>query len=121
MAQCSYCGADTSLFTNGVPVCLTCASERYEKARVHQILEQGVSAAKRRAETASNAFDITIRDVPSGLPYPDGRQRIQNASNEYTRAREALMKAMERLGDFVAKGTVPDDLKDSNSKPPEIR
>ena len=102
-------------------MCLTCDSDRYGKARVHYILEQDVTAARRRAETASNAFDMTIRDVPSGLPYPDGQQRIQNASKEYMRAREALMKAMERLGDFVAKGTVPDDLKDSNSKPPGIR
>jgi hypothetical protein len=51
---------------------------------------------------------ITARD---GDPHPDGTQRIRNASNELTAEREAMMKAHNRLTDFLNTGIVPDDLK----------
>lgn len=33
MTQCKYCGSETELFVNGVPVCLECtaALEKHEK------------------------------------------------------------------------------------------
>lgn len=33
MAACAYCGAETQLYDNGVPVCLKCSEEREAKRK----------------------------------------------------------------------------------------
>jgi hypothetical protein len=50
---------------------------------------------------------------PSGLPYPDGVQRIKNASNKLNLARKAMATAHNRLNDYLSRGIVPEDLKRS--------
>jgi hypothetical protein len=77
------------------------------------ILRRDFTTAQTRAEIAGQHFNEIIKEVPSGLPHPDGTQRIRNASAEYATARKTLMLALSRLSDFVAEGTIPDDLKDS--------
>ncbi len=66
--------------------------------------------ATEQVKTASEKFDAITRDVLSGLPQPDGTQRIQNISREYSAARQNLMIAMHRLNAFVIHGVVPEDL-----------
>ena len=48
---------------------------------------------------------------PSGLPHPDGVQRIKNASDELSIARKEMTRAYARLTDYVERGIVPEDLK----------
>jgi hypothetical protein len=50
-------------------------------------------------------------DIPSGLPQPDGVQRIHNASRKLTAARDEMMKAHKRMRDYMEHGIVPEDLK----------
>jgi len=52
-----------------------------------------------------------MSQVPSGLPHPDGTQRIRNASRELFRARKEMMTAHRRLDNFIESGIVPEDLK----------
>ena len=33
MARCNWCGAETLLYENGVPICLKCSDERHEAQR----------------------------------------------------------------------------------------
>jgi len=49
-------------------------------------------------------------NIPSGTPRPGGVQRIHNASHELTTARDEMMKAHNRLNDFLNMGIVPKDL-----------
>jgi hypothetical protein len=77
------------------------------------ILRRDFAAAQTRAEIAQQHFNEIIREVPSGLPHPDGTQRVRNASAEYAAARKTLMLALSRLSDFVVHGAIPDHLKDS--------
>ena len=49
-------------------------------------------------------------DIPSGLPLPAGRLRIQNASHALAAARAEVVKAHSRLNEFLARGVVPEDL-----------
>ena len=58
-------------------------------------------------------FNAVTSDVPSFIPHPDGTQRIHNASHRLTEARNAMMKAHDRLNDYLERGTVPEDLKRS--------
>ena len=62
--------------------------------------------------SASRKFNEVVRDIPSGLPHPDGTQRIHNLSRELADAREKLAAAITRLNDFVSYEVVPEDLRD---------
>ena len=81
--------------------------------RVHRILQEEFRAAVQRRDQASAHFDEVRRAVPSGLPHPDGTQRIHNASRELSAARKEMMKAHNRLNDYLGLGIVPEDLKRS--------
>ena len=62
---------------------------------------------------ASDEFDIVMGHFPSGLPHPDGSQRIANSSQRLSIARKKAMIAHTRLTDFLDRGIVPKDLKRS--------
>jgi hypothetical protein len=118
MAACAFCKAETELYENGVPVCLKCSDERDGKRkpptsenRILGILHRDLQAATERAGAATAAFDGVTSEIPSGMPHPDGTQRIHNASREMSRARVGLMIAHNRLNDYLARGIAPDDLK----------
>jgi hypothetical protein len=80
--------------------------------RIHEILREEFEAAKRRMNFASVKFNEVVRDIPSGLPHPDGTQRIHNVGRELADAREKLAAAIARLNDFVSREVVPEDLRD---------
>lgn len=61
-------------------------------------------------EHAMKVFDGMVREVPSGIPHPDGVQRIKKASHDLSSARAALNAAVARQCAFVLHGIVPDDL-----------
>jgi hypothetical protein len=118
VAYCVYCGADTELYAGGVPACGKCSGEsagRLEKLpierKVLSTLHREILASTARAHAASKALIAIMGDIPSGLPHPDGSQRIQNASRVLSTARSEVMKAHSRLNDFMTRGIVPDDLK----------
>ena len=79
--------------------------------RVTTILFRDLDEAIQRSDNANDAFTTLLSNIPSGDPQPDGTQRIRNASGELTAAREAMMRAHNRLTDFLNNGIVPDDLK----------
>ncbi len=118
MAECAYCRTETFLYYGGLPVCIECA-ETHEatrkpsspERRVRTTLFQEFVEATARVNAASEAFILVMGDVPSGLPHPDGTQRIHNASRELSAARKEVMKAHSRLNDFLGQGIIPEDLK----------
>ena len=79
--------------------------------RVTAILFGDLDEAIQRSDNANDAFTALLSNIPNGDPQPDGTQRIRNASRDLTAAREAMMKAHNRLTDFLNTGIVPDDLK----------
>ena len=84
-----------------------------ERLRIHKLLQTDFHQALAEMNAASNDFQDVMREIPSGLPQPDGAQRIHNASRQYSTAREKLMKARTRFDNFAIHGIVPDDLKKS--------
>ena len=78
--------------------------------KVRNQLQQELKDATERAATASAAFLTVTSQVPSGLPHPDGTQRIRNISHELAFARTALMRAHARLDEFLVSGIAPEDL-----------
>jgi hypothetical protein len=120
MAECSYCKAETELFISNTPVCLKCSGERESKRKppisdteIRNTLHWELQAAEERFKAALGAINNVTNDIPSGLPHPDGSQRIRNIYLEASTTRAAMAKAHNRLNDYLAKGIVPEDLKRS--------
>ena len=63
-----------------------------------------------REKAASDEFDTVIGQFPSGLPHPDGSQRIQSASCKLIAARKEMGRAHSRLNDFLDHGIIPAEL-----------
>jgi len=117
MAKCACCNAETELYASGVPICIQCSyaaaakcKPSFPKQAIEALLVNGVAEAMAQVRAASQAFDAAIREIPSGLPQPDGAQRIYNASCELAAARKEMMKAHTRLNDFIERGIVPENL-----------
>lgn len=77
---------------------------------IRELLEDAFDAAQQRRIDASKRFTEVMNDIPSGIPHPDGTDRIHQASREYRDSREAASAAMKRLSDFMIRGIIPDDL-----------
>jgi hypothetical protein len=82
-----------------------------EYKRISRILEEQFHEAVKRRDATAIIFSEVNRDVPSGLPHPDGTQRIANASAEYSAALKEVSRAVERIADFKIRGIVPEDLR----------
>lgn len=123
MAACAYCGAETELYSSGVPICVKCSDERDSKASkkppvsagqsIRKLLLDDIAMATARANRASQNFMEVMGQIPGGFPHPDGTQNIHNVSRELSTARKDLMRAHTRLDDFLKTGIVPEDLKRS--------
>jgi hypothetical protein len=57
-----------------------------------------------RADTASEAFQKVMADIPSNVPHPDGVQRIKNASQKLTKSRDEMMEAHRLLVNHIKRG-----------------
>src|SRR6185312_13325357 len=112
---------ETFMYEGGdIPVCIECSDARKAKCNassleheIRNLLHREFLAATERATEATESFDATIREIPSGIPHPDGVQRIHNASREVSVARVQMMKAYNRLNDYLSRRIVPEDLKRS--------
>jgi len=78
--------------------------------QVRQALHQEVRSANERREHALQWFSQVINDIPSGIPSPDGTDRIRQASRAYSHARKALSDAVTKLNNFLVHGTIPPGL-----------
>ena len=77
------------------------------KRLTHDQLMQELAEASELARRASDSFGAVLADIPSGLPYPDSTNRIQNASRELRRARERLLQAQILLHNLVMDEILP--------------
>jgi len=124
MAKCSRCGSDTELFVNGLPLCLACdcqSNDQAESDHIHELLREEFNLAKADLDAASERFDALTREVPSGVPHPDGSLRIHAASKELSQAREVMMQKLARLNKFIAHGVAPSDLTPASQRSAAVR
>ena len=103
MQLCARCRAEMEVYDNGAPVCPGCS---VRETLTQEVLETTVHKAE-----AFGKFEAIMLQTSSGLPHPDGVQRIKNASNELYIARKQMARAYARLSDYLDRGIVPEDLK----------
>ena len=84
--------------------------------KVHDLLQEELKQAAEHAASASAAFLDVTSQVPSGLPHPDGTQRIRNIAHELAFARTELMRAHSRMDAFLVSGIAPEDLASGSEK-----
>ena len=118
MAKCTDCGSETELYSSGVPICVTCSDAREAKRKppapsneIRAILHEDVIRTTKRNSEALREFDEVMGQFPSGIPHPDGVQRIKIVSNALSIARKEMATAHDRLNDYLNRGIVPEDLK----------
>ena len=121
MARCAYCKqSETELYEGGTPICVECSEKREPKRKppafelsIHRALGKELAEATAQASEASEALLRVTTEIPSGLPYQDGAQRIQNVSRQLSSARQRMMLAHQRMAEYLITGNVPEDLKRS--------
>lgn len=103
MVRCTHCKAETELYDNSAAICFACSLRE-------RLIQEVLEATAYKAE-AFTKFEAIMLHSPSGLPHPDGVQRIKNASNELSIARKQMARAYQRLSNYLDRGMVPEDLK----------
>ena len=83
-----------------------------------EILRAEVDRTHAEYDRIKQDFRLLAADIPSGLPHPDGMQRIQNAARAQSFAMDAYEAALMRLNRFLISGTVPADLEKDIQNPP---
>src|SRR5436190_612448 len=93
VALCIYCEAETELYDygNGHSVCARCTN-----GRIAAGLMKDLADATMRADAASDEFLAVVTEIPSGMPHPDGVQRIKNVSSRLRTARQQMGNAQAR-------------------------
>jgi hypothetical protein len=81
------------------------------KREILNTLLKEVEQATEGHKIAHAEFRAIIKNIPTGLPHPDGTQHILNASTACAHAREKERVARARLEQFQAYGFIPKDLK----------
>jgi hypothetical protein len=114
---CAFCESEAELAIDGVSLCKECGGKPAHEIgklktdrEIRAALEREILASTARAHAASGVLGAIMRDIPSGLPQPDGSQRIQNAAHALAAARNEVMKAHSRLDEFLAHVGVPGDI-----------
>ena len=114
MTKCSRCEASAELYANGVPFCVNCGAVvevvceyKQDRERILEILRRELKIAKKRSVEASTHFTEMIHQAPSGIPYPDGTERIHRASRDYSHSQDRLRDALARMNDYLLQGKIP--------------
>jgi hypothetical protein len=117
MARCAFCKAQEAQgYEFGVPICPDCldiGKAKPNRIHISSALVRDLNEATVQFEAASSEFNSIVDDIPSHLPHPDGTQRIQNVSQKLAAARKTRGRAYNRLDDFLSRGVVPEELKQS--------
>ena len=74
-----------------------------------KLLQEQLYVARVAHSAASARFDLLAKEVPSGLPHPDGSMRVQKAGNERSAALRRYMLALKQLTDYTLSRKVPAD------------
>jgi hypothetical protein len=86
------------------------------REEVERILRQEVERRKTGYEGARLEFDRIYNNIPSGLPSPDGTERIKNAGRDYRFNMREYDAALHEFNSFLCWGIIPDRLREPERK-----
>ena len=80
---------------------------RHDDLDIEQRLKGELDKAREAYGAASREFDLLIKDIPSGIPQPDGDLRIQQAGKASRAALRNYTFALKRFSQYTLAGIVP--------------
>lgn len=85
------------------------------RSEIEKTLFEQVQRAKEVYKSAHLRFNSVSSEIPSGLPHPDGRERIRIAGETYYSAMTAYNLALREFNNFLLDGSVPEYLTTDHS------
>jgi hypothetical protein len=82
------------------------------RQQVEDLLVRELSRTREDYEKAHKEFLVVTSDIPSGIPHPDGVQRIKNAGAEERAAISDYIRALREFNAFAIDGKMPDRMKE---------
>ncbi|HWE52018.1 MAG TPA: hypothetical protein VG273_19655 [Bryobacteraceae bacterium] len=87
-----------------------------DRREIEAILKDRLSRAQRDYENARGEFKAFTSDIPSGLPFPDGTERIRNAGKALNFAISRYSAALDDFKSFIIEGVVPEYLRENTNR-----
>jgi hypothetical protein len=73
-------------------------------------LKGDLEKARAEYQATCGEFQSIVKDIPSGIPRPDGELRIRQFGAASRAALQSYRLALMRFSDYCISGTVPEDL-----------
>ena len=77
---------------------------------IEKRLKGDLDKARAEYQSAYGEFQSIVKDIPSGIPHPDGELRIRQSGAASRAALQNYRLALMRFSDYCLSGTVPEDL-----------
>jgi hypothetical protein len=87
----------------------------FSEGEIEKILMAELEKTRKAYEIAFLDFKVVGTEFPSGLPQPNGSDRIRIAGAEYRCAMEAYSLALKEFNDFLTAWVVPERLREKAS------
>jgi hypothetical protein len=85
-------------------------SEYANRETIRQQLWDQLDKAQAAYLTATDQFNLVIKECPSGHPHTDGGLGIQQAGRDSRLALQRYINALREFTEFTLHGTIPVDL-----------
>jgi hypothetical protein len=92
-------------------------SFRHDHFEIEKRLKSELDKARDEYAVASREFDLLLKDIPSGIPQPDGELRIRQTAEASRVALRKYTFALRRFSQYTLAGIVPEDMTGRDSKP----
>lgn len=82
----------------------------HEYLEIEERLKCDLEEARAEYQSACVEFDSLVKDIPSGIPQPDGELRLQQTGEASRAALQNYTVALKRFSQYTLSGIVPEDL-----------
>jgi hypothetical protein len=81
-----------------------------EHLEIEERLKCDLDKARAEYQAACGEFHSLVKEIPSGIPQPDGELRLRHAGEASRVALQNYTVALKRFSQYTLSGVVPEDL-----------
>lgn len=81
-----------------------------EYQEIEERLKGDLEKARAEYQAACGEFHSLVKDIPSGIPQPDGELRLRQTGEASRAALQNYTRALTRFSQYTLSGIVPEDL-----------
>jgi hypothetical protein len=83
---------------------------RGDNLHIEECLKADLDKARAEYQAARVEFQSLVKDLPTGIPQPDGELRVRQTAAASRAALQRYRDALMRFTEYCLSGTVPKDL-----------